>query len=283
MKPLAVLAGMWCLAAGLAREQAPVFSGRVEMVRLDVLVTAGGRPVTGLTRDDFEVRDNGVLQDVAMLSVDDFPLSVVLTVDLSASVEGERLTNLRAAGRALLDGLRPDDQTSLIAFNHMVSRLREFTSSFGDVRAALDGATPTGGTALIDATYASVIVAPSDTGRGLAVLFSDGLDTTSWLTEAQVLESARRSQTIVYGVAVAQRSSGPKFLRDVSAVTGGRLLEVERTGELAAAFVSVLSEFRQRYLLSYTPAGVDKPGWHAIDVRVRRRGAEVRTRQGYVR
>lgn len=282
MKPLAALAAVWWVTA-LAPGQTPVFSGRVEMVRLDVLVTAGGRPVTGLTRDDFEVRDNGVLQDISLLGVDDVPLSVVLTLDLSASVEGERLANLRAAGRALLDGLRPNDQVSLIAFNHMVSRLSRFTSAFGEVRAALDAATPSGGTALVDASFASLVVAESDGRRGLAVLFSDGLDTTSWLTEAQAIESARRSGTIVYGVAVAQRSGGPEFLRDVTAISGGRMLEVRDADELAGAFVSVLSEFRERYLLSYTPTGVDQPGWHSVDVRVRRRGADVRTRQGYVR
>ncbi|HSG02079.1 MAG TPA: VWA domain-containing protein [Vicinamibacterales bacterium] len=282
MKPLAALAAVWWVTA-LAPGQTPVFSGRVEMVRLDVLVTAGGRPVTGLTRDDFEVRDNGVLQDISLLGVDDGPLSVVLTLDLSASVEGERLANLRAAGRALLDGLRPNDQVSLIAFNHMVSRLSRFTSAFGEVRAALDAATPSGGTALVDASFASLVVAESDGRRGLAVLFSDGLDTTSWLTETQAIESARRSETIVYGVAVAQRSGGPEFLRDVTAISGGRMLEVRDADELAGAFVSVLSEFRERYLLSYTPTGVDQPGWHSVDVRVRRRGADVRTRQGYVR
>jgi len=269
--------------AGLAAQQAPTFSSRVEMVRVDVLATENGRPLLGLGPDDFEIFDNGVRQDITLIGFDDVPLSVLLTVDLSASVEGTRLDNLRSAGRALLDGLRPEDAAGLIAFNHAVSRLRAQTSSFDEVRAALDRAQPSGGTSLIDATYASVVMTESDTRRSLVVLFSDGLDTTSWLTEKQAIDGATRSQAIVYAVAVAQQRSGPKFLSDVTNTTGGRLLEVERIEDLSAAFVSVLREFRQRYLLSYTPHGVDTPGWHALEVRVRRRGVDVRARSGYVR
>jgi VWFA-related protein len=272
------------ILTGRSAPQQPVFSSRVEMVRVDVLVTKDGHPVTDLRPEDFEVSDNGVLQQVTLVSLEEAPLDVVLTVDLSASVDGERLGHLRAAGRTLLDGLRPGDQAALIAFNHAVSRLRDLTSSVGEVRAALDRAAPAGGTALIDATFAGVVTGESDEARrGLVVIFSDGVDTSSWLEEDQVIESARRSRAIVYAVAVAQQRGGPPFLRDVSAVTGGRLLEVERTADLAGAFVAVLDEFRQRYLLSYAPRGVDAPGWHELDVRVRRDDTTVRARAGYFR
>ena len=281
-RALIAVAGL-ALVAGPGPAQTPVFSSRVEMVRVDVLVTENGRPVLGLGPEDFEIRDNGVRQDVTLVSLEAVPLSVMLTVDLSASVEGDRLGHLRTAGHALLGGLRPDDEAGLIAFNHAVSRLQGLTAVFDDVRAALDRATPTGGTALIDATYASVAVTGSSERRALVVVFSDGVDTSSWLTEAQVVESVRRSEAIVYAVAVAQQREGPKFLRDVSDATGGRLLEVERTDDLSRAFVSVLDEFRQRYLLSYAPRGVDAPGWHTLEVRVRRRSADVRARSGYVR
>jgi len=283
MRPVLSIVAALSTCAGLAAQQAPTFSSRVEMVRVDVLTTENGRPLLGLGPDDFEILDNGVRQDITLIGFDDVPLSVLLTVDLSASVEGTRLDNLRSAGRALLDGLRPEDAAGLIAFNHAVSRLRAQTSSFDEVRAALDRAQPSGGTSLIDATYASVVMTESDTRRSLVVLFSDGLDTTSWLTEKQAIDGATRSQAIVYAVAVAQQRSGPKFLSDVTDTTGGRLLEVERIEDLSAAFVSVLREFRQRYLLSYTPRGVDTPGWHALEVRVRRRGVDVRARSGYVR
>jgi hypothetical protein len=72
----------------------------------------------------------------------------------------------------------------------------------------------------------------------------------------------------------------PDFLRDLTSITSGRLLEVEKTDNLATVFVGILEEFRRRYLLSYTPRGVSSEGWHKLDVRVKR-NAVVRARPGY--
>ena len=74
------------LLAPAVETQAPTFSTRREVVRVDVLVSAGGRPVTGLTPDDFEVRDNGVLQTIDLARLESMPLNVVLAFDLSRSV-----------------------------------------------------------------------------------------------------------------------------------------------------------------------------------------------------
>jgi VWFA-related protein len=73
----------------------------------------------------------------------------------------------------------------------------------------------------------------------------------------------------------------PEFLRELASLTGGRLLEVDRTANLSAIFLEVLQEFRQRYLLSYTPRGVATDGWHRLEVKVRRR-ATVKARPGYL-
>ena len=180
MKPLLVVPvtalGMTMTLVG-QRAQSPVFTSRIEIVRLDVLATQDGHPVPGLAPDDFEVRDNGVRQDVTLVSVEELPLDVTLTVDLSSSVTGNRLRDLRAAGQALLGGLRPNDRAGLVAFNQAVSRLRPLTTASDDVRRALDGAEPSGGTALIDAAFASIVAAePATDRRNLVVLFSDGVD-----------------------------------------------------------------------------------------------------------
>src|SRR5262249_6977701 len=101
----------------------------------------------------------------------------------------------------------------------------------------------------------------------------------SWLTPASVLDTAKRSDVVVYAVAVGQRK--PEFLRDLTSYTGGRLYEVEKTTNINEIFLEVLREFRQRYLVSYTPRGVAKDGWHQLDVRVKRRGT-VKARPGYL-
>jgi VWFA-related protein len=78
---------------------------------------------------------------------------------------------------------------------------------------------------------------------------------------------------------LAQRA---EFLGDLADQTGGRLFKVESTRGLSAVFLEVLDEFRQRYLLSYSPSGVSQQGWHQLTVRVKGRDATVRARPGYM-
>lgn len=259
--------------------QTPSFSSGIESVRVDVLVTANGRPVLGLQPWDFEVRDNGVLQHVDLASFEEIPLNVVLALDMSASVDAERLRHLRSAGRTLLDGLRETDQAALITFSHFVSQEAPLTSDVGRARAALDDAVPSGQTSLVDASFTGMMIGESDVGRSLMIVFSDGVDTRSWLEPDAVLEIARRGDVVVYGVEVGNRRFS--FLRDLSEVTGGRSIQVESTRDLNATFRQILGEFRRRYLISYSPQGVMAGGWHRLDVRVKGRNLTVRARPGY--
>jgi hypothetical protein len=86
---------------------------------------------------------------------------------------------------------------------------------------------------------------------------------------------------VVYGISVMSRVK-PEFLREITALTGGRLFEIEKTVNLAATFVSILDEFRHRYLVSYTPSGVVRGGWHKLEVRVKGRRVTVKARPGYL-
>ncbi|MEZ5289261.1 MAG: VWA domain-containing protein [Vicinamibacterales bacterium] len=281
---IARLAGAVLMAglatAGPSARQA-TFSARVEGVRIDVLVTDGGRPVPGLGPADFEVRDNGVLQTIDLVSLGDVPLGVMLALDASRSVNGEQLRNLRAAGRLLLDGLRADDRASLLTFDLAVALRAPFTSAFADVARALDETTASGDTALVDAALGAVLVADRDGGRNVVVIFSDGTDTASFMPADRVVQTAERSRVLVYGVA-APGVDDTGFLRALAAGTGGRLVELERAGDPGAAFRDILEEVRRRYLVTFTPTGVARGGWHRLDVRVNRRGARVHARSGYV-
>jgi Ca-activated chloride channel family protein len=264
-----------------AQTQNPTFSSKVEAVRVDVLVTEDGKPVRGLRAGDFEVFDNGVRQTVDFASAEQLPLNVVFTFDLSDSIVGERLANLREAGHAVLGALQKDDQAALVAFNDAVLVGPGLTSDAGLVRTAIDGAEPTGNTSLVDAVFAGMMLAESDVGRGLVIVFSDGLDTSSWLGSKAVLDVAKRSDAVVYAVS-AGLAGRSEFLGDLTENTGGRLFKIESTRSLSAVFLEMLNEFRLRYLLSYSPAGVAQEGWHQLVVRVKGRNATVRARPGYL-
>ncbi|MEO8677877.1 MAG: hypothetical protein ABI665_02450 [Vicinamibacterales bacterium] len=103
------------------------------------------------------------------------------------------------------------------------------------------------------------VAGESAVGRSLLMVFSDGIDTASFLRSERVLATARRSASL----------------------TGGRLYETEKQSDLAAIFRGVLDEFRQRYLVTYSPRGVSREGWHRLEVTVKRSGATVKARPGY--
>jgi VWFA-related protein len=266
-------------AVGLSAQQ-PTFSAKRESVRVDVLVTDRGKVVTGLDAADFEVRDNGVLQAVDLVSFQQIPLNVFLAFDASASVSGERLKHLQSAGHAVLDRLARDDRSALLTFSHTILLREGLTGETARVRQALASVQPVGDTALVDGAYAAIMLDPSDGGRSLLLVFSDGLDTASWLTPERVLDSAKRSDVVVYGVS-ARGPEDSKFLEELTEMTGGATLKIESTKDLSAAFLKILDEFRQRYLISYSPAGVPNDGWHPLDVRVKGRRVTVKSRAGY--
>lgn len=275
-----LLVGSAVLAAGIVvRTQDTTFSSRIEAVRVDVLVTDRGQPVHGLGPADFEIKDNGVDQQIDLVSFDQIPLNAILAFDMSDSVAGDRLDRLRTAGDAILNGLSARDQSALVTFSHAVRLGAPLTTDIARVRQALTSATGAGSTSLIDGAYAGIQIGESDAGRALLIVFSDGLDTSSWLGADKVLDAAKRSDVVAYAVAVRSPAK-PEFLRDLTSLTGGRLFEVEKTEKLDAIFVGILEEFRQRYLMSYTPRGVAREGWHKLDVRVKR-GGTVKARPGY--
>jgi len=269
------------LSSGGRAQQSPAFSSKIEAVRVDVLVTDNGQPVRGLGPGDFEIVDNGVPQVVDLVSFDEVPLNVILALDMSDSVAGDRLDQLRGAGGRVLGALKTGDQAALVAFSHAVLLGARLTGDVASVQAALAAAQSSGQTALIDGTYAGIMVGESGAGRALLIVFSDGVDTASWLRADAVLDTARRADVVVYGVSVVSRLK-PEFLREITSLTGGRLFEIEKTTNLASTFLGILEEFRHRYLVSYTPRGVSKDGWHKLDVRVKNRRTTVKARPGYL-
>jgi VWFA-related protein len=259
---------------------AQTFKSRVESVRLDALVLDRGRPVLGLTADNFEIRDNGALQTVTLLGAGALPLDVILLLDMSGSLPAGRLDALRAAGGALLDALRPADRAALATFSREIHRAQPLTHDLVAVRRALERETPSGPTVLVDAMFAAIGMTDPGDRRSLLIVFSDGLDTASWLQPDAVVRAAERSEVVIYAVSTSSARHAPGLLRQVTDSTGGQLLEVD-SASLSTAFTRVLNEFRQRYVLSYTLSSAPAAGWHRLDVRVKQRDLTVKTRAGY--
>lgn len=259
------------------RAQEPVFRAGIEVVELDVSVTRGGQPIAGLTARDFALTDNGVAQQIDSVTRDELPLSVLLALDTSKSVAGERLRHLIDAGDGLLRALRRDDRAALLTFSHTIDLTVPMTNDVGLVSQRLHAIQPTGSTALRDAVQIAIDLRPRDRSRALLLVFTDGEDTSSWLTSEAVLDSARRAAIVVHVV----RVESDAFLDQLADVTGGRAWSATSDRQLRELFTRALEEMRARYLIAYTPRGVSKPGWHELKVRVKAGGADVIARPGY--
>jgi VWFA-related protein len=282
------------VATATTAQAPPVFRAEVDLVRVDVLVTRNGSPVRGLTAADFEVWDGGRLQTLEPIHEDDTPIDVVLVLDVSRSVTGPKLSALRDAAGAFLDGLHastndslvnPDgDRAALLVFHQEVRLVGPITPALYRVGQALQRVTPGGSTALVDATYSGLRLLGPGPRRAVVVVFSDGLDSLSWLNAAQVVETASRSEARVYAV-VARRKGDPEnaFLREVTRTTGGRVWKAHSEKELQARFLDILADIRSRYVLRYAPRDVAFPGWHALEVRLKQGKGEVLARPGYYR
>lgn len=257
----------------------PFFSSSVEVVAIDVSVVRGNQPVQGLTSRDFALTDNGVAQQVESVTIDRLPLNVTLILDSSLSLIGDRLTHLVQAGGALTSSLRPDDRAALITFSHHVALTVPMTTDRQAIRSALTRLEASGSTALRDAVHFAIQLDPRDRARSLLLVFTDGHDTASWLTEEAVLDTVRRSGAVIHAVRVESDS----FLDRLTQAAGGRTWSATSGRQLRELFTRALDEMRARYLLTYTPRGVDTAGWHSVKVSLKNSRGEITARPGYSR
>jgi VWFA-related protein len=275
-----IIAYLFLAVVASASPFAQTFRSRADGVRVDVLVTQNGHPVRGLRAQDFELRDEGVIQRIALVDVDKIPLNVVLILDSSGSLSGEPMNYIRLAATGFVRALNSADRAALVSFNEAVSIRSEPTLDRAPVFSELANLTARGPTSLVDGVAAGLALSEPRGGRALTVVFSDGEDTSSWLDPEAVLQTSERADAVVYGV-ITEGSRRDPFLPRLTASTGGRVLEISSLDRLSDAFASVLDEFRTRYVLAFSPTGVPSAGWHKIEVRVKGRQVSVDARRGY--
>jgi Ca-activated chloride channel family protein len=290
---LVTLAATLMATALIHAEQQPVFRASVDVVSIDLSVMNGIKPVAGLTAKNFVVTDNGVPQNVGSVSLDRVPLNLTLLLDTSGSLAGDRLTKLIDAANGLVKSLRPEDTASLITFSEPVKIGVKATKDRAPLVDALKGLTADGATSLNDALFLAFQLRPEtvDESRSVLLVFSDGRDSSSWLSGTHAIEATKRSGMIVHiielvqdqgtGVFAAVRGMPSEFLGRLADTGGGRRWFARSAGDLRELFGRALNELRARYLLTYSPTGVSREGWHDVKVTLKGARGEVTARPGY--
>jgi Ca-activated chloride channel family protein len=286
-----VLAAAGCLGA----QQTPVIRVNVNLVRIVATVkTPAGAVVGSLRKEDFDVYDNGVRQEIAHFERQtDQPLSVALMVDASGSTAKDLGYEIDSAGkfvRGLLAEGNPEDRAAVYAFDYQVRQEHGFTHDYASLNLALKRLHGEAGTSLYDAICLVSKELEPRQGRKVMVIVSDGGETTSKWGAHDALQAAQLADAVVYPVVVLPITSdagrnrgGEAFLTYIARGTGGRPFFPEPNVQLDKAFAEIVSDLRTEYVLGFYPHDVpltsDK--WHKLEVREKTGKLQVFARNGY--
>ena len=275
-----------------------------------VVRTKKHRLVPNLNKEDFELEEDGVPQDIRYFSREtDTPLTLGIMIDTSPS-QIQVLDAEKSEAKAFLQQvLRPKDLAFVLHFDVQVELLQDFTASLRLLDSAIDGTQINGGahgvlpsplptgdsggaTHLYDAVYlASHELLKNEIGRKVLILLTDGEDQGSMEKLDQALEAAQKADVMIYSIAIVDRQfywvhdmgfSGDSVLKKLSEETGGTVIRVNRMKDTSAAFQEIADELRTQYLLGYTPTNTKADGsFRKIQVRVQHGNYKVQARRGY--
>ena len=261
MKLLPAIAFAFITSGLLHAQPSPPIKVDVKLVNVFVNVTdANGSPVGGLTKEDFTLAEDGHPQKIAVFErQSEMPLSIVLAIDTSGSVNKDLAIEKRAAHTFVHSLLRPVDRLDLIDFSSDVREVVPFTNKLSRIDYGIDNLMIGPATALYSAVYLSAQSLASQPGRKVLILISDGGNTVTGTDYADALEQAVRSETMVYSIidvpiaADAGRDTGGEHaMITLSEETGGKYYYADAE-HLAAAFQKVSDDLRTQYLLAYYP------------------------------
>jgi VWFA-related protein len=290
-----LLVGSTVGASGQVPIQTPSFKSGVDLVRLSAIVRdASGHFVTDLSVNDFEVVDGGQVRRITDFQQDRPGVSLAVLIDVSGSMV-DRLPNARQAAADLLGSLdRVDDEAGVFTFDTRLNEVAPFTVGLQTLPDRLADVRPFGATSLHDA-IAGTARRLSDRGslRRAIIVFTDGAENWSELTSAQASEAASAIDVPVYIVGIVpmlqdvapgtmaalERSMISAAMSDLASWTGGRSFTANTASDRLAVADQILEELRHQYLIAFEAD--NKPGWHAVVVRTRKKELVVRARNGY--
>jgi len=283
---------LFCPTRIQAQDDDDVVRTNTDLVVLNVTVTdKSGQYIRALKSTDFKVYEDGIevpANTIVSFGFQDTPYAAVVLLDSSGSMEN-RFTLARSAAIRFLDGLREEDVAAVYRFDSTVERVQEFSGG-RDLAPTAYAIRAKGMTTLNDAiVQASKVLAERPETRKAIVILSDGMDTSSKATSNKAVESALAIGASIFAVDMAAIDT-PGYANRQSAAslkgfadkTGGRLISTAGGQALRDSFAEVANELGHQYTISYRPVNRVHDGkWRALEVKVNREDAVVRTRKGY--
>jgi Ca-activated chloride channel homolog len=271
------------------------FAVSVETVTLDVVVVdKKGRFVPGLTRDSFEVLEDGLPQELSFFTAQFTPVTTLLLLDTSSSIRSS-LSAIQTAAYLFTQNLSEGDKARVGLFNDEVRFSAGYTDDIAEHLKMLKSMKAEGRTALYDSILTALDELESVEGRKSLLVFTDGDDVGpanqgSRASIEEVIEGAKQSEVTIYTVGFT--GWGPEgadsvnrpFLTTLAEATGGRPFFPEKVEEVKKAFAEVQQDLHRHYRMAYVPLSLLEGagrGWRDIEVKVKKPGFFVRTRQGY--
>jgi VWFA-related protein len=282
-------------AVAPASQSRSVFRSGTDVVTVSVAVKRGNSAVGNLAASDFRLYDNDVAQSIEALTIESVPVDVTLFMDTSGSTSGA-LDRMQRNVRAMAAMLRPADRFRLLTIGLSVYETLPWQPAH---RALALGMKAVPGISLIyDALLAAFAHQPESGRRHLIVALTDGEDCGSVANGSQVLGVGARSEAVLHVIYVSSSGEmgeyaigavcsptnpdGPHVMAKAAEQSGGGIHRSRFGDPAVRTFSEVLDEFRQSYVLRYSPKGVDGRGWHRVRVDVPgRQGLTIRSRNGY--
>jgi VWFA-related protein len=283
-------------AGSAASQERPTFRTRTDVVSVDVSVRNGELPVPGLSTGDFRLFDNDVVQTIETVATESVPIDVTLFHDTSPSLAG-KIEVLKKNVFEIASMLRPVDRFRLLTFDLQVNDVFGWQPAGGTL--TLSGVKLGRISAIYDAIFVALMHRPDVGRRHLIVALTDCDDLGSVVGSAAIEEAARRAEGVLHIVkinsspadvmhvplsaaAIPADARGERRLESAALRTGGELHASVTRNDAVKTFKKVFDDYRQSYVLRYTPKGVARDGWHQIKVEVPSQPrATVRARKGY--
>ncbi len=289
---LLVAPSVWGQTAQQDPDEPATIKARVEVVNILATVRdKKGRYVSDLTRDDFDIYEDGVKQNLEFFHFesgeDAQPLTIVLAIDTSGSVKEKLRFEQLAATEFLRKTLRENkDMAAIMQFDSDLWMVQDFTFDLDALSQAILDIRAGGATKLYDAIYtATEDMLAQEVGRRVLVVLSDGADTQSAVSEDEAIRVAQSRDVLIYGIGVRSRIGDSDFgkLKDFANATGGLFFKSKTDlGRLLEVFSEINQEIKNQFSLGYVSTNQKKDGsFRRIEVRVKRSGLKVTHRKGY--